>query len=105
MSSLEDILYNSMRCYLTHEAKLPADAFFNEQAVYGKTPQGFSIPVAMVYAVILAVVGAKTNTGETSNAGIGLIIRGQKIPIAECWGCKERILSLLGMSVGPGNGT
>lgn len=102
-NSLEDILYECMRCYLTHETKLPKDAFFNEQPVYGKTPQGFSIPVAMVYAVILAVVGARTNVGETFDAPLGLTIKGQKIPIAECWGCKEKILSLLGMPLAPGS--
>jgi hypothetical protein len=104
-NSLEGILYHTVRCLLTHETALPGDTFFNEQAVYGQTPQGFSIPAAMVYAVILAVVGANTNTGETSNADIGLIVRDQKIPIAECWGRKEKILSLLGMPVGPKNGT
>ena len=104
IKSLEEILYG-LRCELTHRTALPKDAFFNEQAVYNmKTSLGFSIPAHLVYAVILAVVGAKTNIGETSNADMGLIIRDQKIPIAECWGCKEKILSLLGMPSGPGNG-
>jgi hypothetical protein len=103
--SLESILYTSMRCYLTHQAELPADAYFNEQSVYGKTPQGFSIPVLMIYAVILAVVGARSNAGERSNADIGLLVMGQEIPIAECWGRKERILSRLGMPAGLENGT
>ena len=104
-NSLEGILYNTVRCMLTHETALPGDTFFNEQAVYGKTSQGFSIPVAMICAVILAVVGAKTNTGERSNPDTGLIIRDQKVPIAECWGRKDKILSLLGMTSEPESGT
>jgi hypothetical protein len=95
-SSLEDILY-IVRCQLTHEAVLPTDTFFNEQAVFGRIHTGFSIPINFIYAVLLAVVGAKANTNVNSRPGDVLIFRGKLIPITECWGCKDKITSLLGI--------
>jgi hypothetical protein len=100
MDSFEGILYKCMRCYLTHETLLPLNAYFNEHCVYGQTSQGFSIPVLMVFAVILAVVGAKTNAHETSQADLRLIVMNQNFPIADYWGRKERLRSLLGIPVG-----
>lgn len=105
---LEDILYEVARCSLTHEAKLPSDTYFNEQAVFGTTPQGFSLPVNMVYAVILAVVGAKTNAGETPADATPhtFIIGSATIPVTKCWGNKAKIFDCLGMKLlGPDHPT
>lgn len=97
--SLEAMLYTVVRCYLTHEAKLPPETYFNEQAVFGKTSQRLSIPVLMAYAVVLAVVGAKTNADETSTGGtLDMMVMGRTIPVGECWGDKDKILTLLGIS-------
>ncbi len=55
----------------------------------------------MVHAIILAVVGAKTNAGAagatTVNELTQMMVLGRTIPIAECWGNKNKMRKLLGL--------
>ncbi len=94
-TNFEQILYKFVRSFLTHEAQLPANSFFNEQGIFGKTSTGYSIPFAMVYGVILAVVGAETNGGERIETDLAVLVGKQQIRLADYWGQKTKMISLL----------
>lgn len=94
---IESILYSAVRCNLTHEAEFPAGTFFNEDAVMGKVPSGYSIPVLLIYAVLLAVIGAKTNARETIGAELWIMVNSTKVFPDQCWGDGAKVRGLLGL--------
>lgn len=97
LSPLEGILYHAVRCNLTHEAQFPAGTFFNEEPLLGKVGNGYSVPVLFIYAVLLAVIGARTNAGVEIGAGTWIKVGGKQVFPDQCWGDGAKVRRILGL--------
>lgn len=97
LSSIEGILYHAVRCNLTHEAEFPAGTFFNEKTVLGKVGNGYSVPVLFIYAVLLAVIGSKTNAGAEIGADTWIMVGSKKVFPDQCWGNGAKVRGILGL--------
>jgi hypothetical protein len=85
-SSFEDIIYESIRCHLVHEASLPANVRFTKEAFYGERDGVFFVPVLMIYAIILSVIAAPTNSNKSLGTDIVMTIFGRQFRLKELWG-------------------
>jgi len=94
-SSIENIIYKSIRCNLLHEASLPGNAMFTIEAFYGIREGTFYVPVSLIYAVLLVVVGAKSNASRLMDVEIQLSL--ELLRIKELWGKPELIRTKLGI--------
>ena len=94
-STIETIIYKSIRCNLLHEASLPGTATFTPEAFYGIRDGTFYIPAFFIHAVLLAVVGAKSNDSRLMDVQIELNLA--PLRINELWGKPELIRSKLGI--------
>ena len=93
---LEDIVYSVVRCCLTHESKLPSGLSFNEKHQISSGDAQISLPIELVYGLMLAVIAAPSNASHTSGAGLSLnFSSGESVPLPELWGQSGRIRKLL----------
>jgi hypothetical protein len=95
---LEDIIYKSIRGFLIHEAKLPTNVRFTEEALYGVRSDVFHIPVLFIYALILAVIGASTNASLSFGSSLIMTVHGTNLVLDELWGNADKIRKLLGLA-------
>jgi len=68
---------------------------FTLEAVYGIREGTFYVPVSFIYAVLLAVVGAKSNASRLMDVEIQLNL--EPLRINELWGKPELIRTKLGI--------
>ena len=95
VAPIEKIIYKSIRCNLMHEASLPGGARFTPERFYGIRDGTFYIPVSFIYALLLAVVGAKSNASRRIDVQIEL--NPARLKINELWGKSELVRSKLGV--------
>lgn len=98
LSELEDIIYKKLRCNLVHEASLPQNVEFTEQAFYGEKDGRFYIPVLMIYALLLAIIGTSCNTGCRLSGDWRIQILGQEMTVNTLWGKADCIREQLGLT-------
>ena len=98
ITELEKIIYETLRCTLLHEASLPGNVAFTEEAFYGEKNGQYYIPAAMVYALLLAVIGASCNTGCKTIGDWRIQIGGKAFPLNDLWGEADRIREHLGIA-------
>ncbi|MGB9689693.1 hypothetical protein [Thermogutta sp.] len=98
LEALEKIIYKTLRCTLLHEASLPEKVVFTEDAFYGERDGHFYIPVPMIYALLLAVIGASSNSGCQIPGDLRIRIRGKDLAVNELWGKADDIRKHLGIS-------
>lgn len=96
--SVEDIIYKSIRCHLIHEASLPANVSFTKDAFYGERNGAFHIPVLMIYAVILSVVAAPTNSSRSLGSDIVMTLKGKQLYLERLWGKADILRQQLGIA-------
>lgn len=94
-SSLESIIYKSIRCNLLHEASLPGTAMFTPFAFYGIRENVFYIPAHFIHALLLVVVGAKSNA--VRSMGIDIELNLTPLRVNELWGKSELVRIKLGI--------
>jgi hypothetical protein len=96
--SVEDILYKSIRCHLVHEAALPKNVTFTKDAFYGERSGIFQIPVLMIYAVILSVIGSPTNSTRSLGMDMVMMVNGKQLILDQLWGKADVIRQILGIT-------
>jgi hypothetical protein len=102
VAELERIIYQTLRCTLLHEASLPGNVMFAEEAFYGERDGHFYIPALMIYALLLAIIGASSNSGCQIPGDWRIRILGKDLAVNELWGKSDDIRKHLG--IGPSQG-
>lgn len=97
-SPLEDIIYESARCHLVHEASLPPSVRFTTEAFYGERNGIFYLPALMIYAIILSVIAAPTNSHRSLGIDIVMTIFGRQLHLEHFWGKPETLRHQLGIA-------
>ena len=92
---IEDILYKSIRCNLIHEASLPAGVEFTEKLLYGKQSDIFYIPVTLILALLLVVIGSPSNVIWNLGGNIVIRVNNVNLYINNLWGNAAEIRRLL----------
>ena len=94
--TLEEILYHLVRCSLLHEGELPNEVQITTRNSIGITKDGkVLLPINMIWAMILAVIGSHVNRSERLPPGYTASIGNQTIDLNDFWGNKEQIYSLV----------
>ncbi|GAB6184631.1 hypothetical protein [Thermopirellula anaerolimosa] len=102
LEALEGIIYETLRCTLLHEASLPGNVMFAEEAFYGERDGHFYIPVLMIYALLIAIIGMSSNSGCQIPGDWRIRILGKGLAVNELWGKADDIRKHLG--IGPSQG-
>ena len=90
--SLEEVLYKLVRCSLLHEGKLAEEVEFTTKNIFGISREGVIIlPINMIWAIILAIVGSEVNAKERLLAYSTISIGKTTIRLNELWGKKKKI--------------
>ncbi|HML73090.1 MAG TPA: hypothetical protein PKB02_01210 [Anaerohalosphaeraceae bacterium] len=79
--NVTDIIYESLRCYLTHETSLPPNVEFTDRSFYGRVNNAFQIPTRLIAALFLAVVASPVNADISIAESCQLILDGKVVPI------------------------
>lgn len=95
---VEDIIYKSIRCHLIHEASLPANLSFTKDAFYGERNRTFHIPILMIYAIILSVIAAPTNSSRSFGSDIVMDLNGKQLHLEHLWGKTDIVRRHLGIA-------
>ena len=94
--TLEEVLYHLVRCSLLHEGELPNEVQITPKNEIGMTIDGkVLLPVNMIWAMILAVIGSHVNVTEKLPPGYTASIEDVKIDLNEFWGNSDRIYNLV----------
>ncbi len=98
LTELERIIYETLRCTLLHEASLPDKVRFSEDVFYGERDGHFFIPVAMIYALLLAIIGAPCNSGYHIPEDWVIFVGKEQLSVNALWGKADVIRKCLGIS-------
>lgn len=94
--SLEQVLYRLVRCSLLHEGELTEEVLFTTNNKIGMTNEGIIIlPINMIWAIILAIVGSGVNTQERLPDYCTISIGKTTMRLNDLWGKKRDIYSLV----------
>lgn len=97
--TLEDIIYKTFRCNLLHEADLPPNVELTEELVYGTQNGVFKLPVTLIYALLIVVIGSPSNHHRKLKGSLVMTIRDVPLNINSLWGNGAEIRRLL--QIGP----
>jgi hypothetical protein len=92
---IEEIFYHAVRCGLYHEAGLPSNLQFTNEYQIRCNYGALVLPASLVYGLIVAVVVAPVNAGESTGQPNMLIMGQVPIPISKLWGRRAELLWLL----------
>ena len=95
--NITEIIYDSIRCYLTHEASLPSNVEFTDRAFYGYENNIFKIPTRLIAALFLAVIASPINTGISISESWQLILDEKAVPINSLAGDASKVRQYLGL--------
>jgi hypothetical protein len=94
--NFEKVLYDLVRCSLLHEGSLPKEVEIIKETKFGVTNDGkVIISEKLIWALILAVIGATTNKDEMLPNYYTASIEETTLKINELWGEKETIYNLV----------
>jgi len=94
--TLEEVLYHLVRCSLVHEGDLPNEVEITPKPQIGMTVDGkVLIPIKMLWALILAVIGSPDNKSQRLPPGYKASIDDVTVDLNEFWGQRERIYNLV----------
>lgn len=92
---IQDIFYHAVRCGLYHQAGLPSNLKFIKEKQVRCNQGALCLPSSLVYGLIVAVVVAPVNNGETLEKPSMLNFGEFPIPISKLWGRRSELLWLL----------
>jgi hypothetical protein len=94
--TLEQVLYDVVRCSLLHEGVLPNGVKVTNDTVFGMTADGkVLISANLIWAMILAVIGSEVNVNESLPELYTASIGEKTIKLNDFWGKKENIYNLV----------
>jgi hypothetical protein len=96
--TLSEILYYA-RCKLLHEAELPISVGFTDftdgTMIDLRDPQRIVISNSLLYSLVLAVIAANSNAGNSFKENYSATILGKTIWLNKMWGKKQLLLDTL----------
>jgi len=96
VETLEQVLYRLVRCALLHEGSLSDEVTVSfENKIGMERGRKVILPVSLVWALILAVIGLKVNAQEALPDGYVASIGVTSIPLNRFWGKKDEIYQLV----------
>lgn len=95
---IEDVIYKAIRCYLLHEASLPAGVSFVSEAFYGERGGAFHLPSTLILSVLLAVVAAPSNASRFLVNDITIALESSALSVNATWGKTPELRRFLGLA-------
>jgi len=93
--TLEEILYNLIRCALVHEGSLPNQVQITNENVMGVTSDGkVLISINLIRALIMAVACSDVNRDQRVPEGYSIGIENTRIDLNNLWGRKDLVYRL-----------
>jgi hypothetical protein len=81
-----EVVYDILRCSLIHEADLPFNVQFTQEAFYGKRSGDFLIPTNFFYALLFAAIASPCMAQKSIVNDIQLTWRGAPCPVNQLMG-------------------
>ena len=95
------MLYDVVRCTAVHEAGLPDNLHFTQQALIQTGPNGeLVLPIDVVYGLLVAVVASSKNADQKVEGNPVFTFGGKSIRINELWGKRCKIAAFIGIQTG-----
>lgn len=94
--TIEQFIYKILRCGLLHEGDIPEMFEFAETG--GPIEIGdrkWRLPKTFVFGAMLAVIGARSNSGQNSPEDLAVTIMGQRFTVNQLWGRADIIRTTL----------
>jgi hypothetical protein len=98
-TNITEIIYDSIRCSLIHEANLPFAVAFTDRSFFGMENSVFLIPTRFIVALVLAVVASPHSLGEKIDESWGIVLDPRPIPINQLMGDASAVRSYLDLAV------
>jgi hypothetical protein len=93
---VQDIFYVAVRCNLYHETELPTNIkFIDSKRIACDNSGGIILSDSLIYGLIMAVVAAPVNSGESSPNPNLFNIGDIALPISKLWGRRQELVWLL----------
>jgi hypothetical protein len=94
--TIQDIFYHAVRCDLYHKTELPTNIKFLDKKQIGcDGKDGIVLPATFLYGLIMAVVAAPVNKGESSPKPSLFHLGDCPLPISRLWGRRAELEWLL----------
>lgn len=98
---IQDVIYESVRCCLIHEAELATHVSFTDDAFLGVRTTQLEISSRMIVALLLAVAATKVNAGIQIDDSWAIILDGRQIPFNQLFGDRMAVTNWLGITTTP----
>jgi hypothetical protein len=85
--TIEELIYEVLRCGLLHEAEVPEMIKFVEpNQPIAISDKMWCIPKTFIFGTLLAIIGAKSNANQLLSDNIEVTIMDQKFKVNDLWG-------------------
>src|SRR4029453_14576291 len=92
-----EMLYDLVRCTAVPDAGLRKDLRFTRLPVIQTVLDGeLVLPIAVVYGLLLAIVGSPQNAGQQADGDPLFSFAGRSVRVNELWGEREKIATFVG---------
>ena len=95
---IQEIIYESVRCALIHEASLATNVSFVDRAFLGLNGTTFEMSTRMVVALLLAVAASPKSAGIHVDESWGIILDNRQIPFNSLMGDRKAVTDWLGLT-------
>ena len=95
--NVSHVVYDVLRFFLIHEADLPYNVKFTDEAFYGLRNGFFFVPTNFFYALLFAVVASPTMSGRSISNNLQINWRGQNFPLKQMMGNTTSVRAFLGL--------
>lgn len=94
--SVEQFIYQVLRCGLLHEAEVPEMIRFVEpNQPITISDRGWCLPKTFIFGTLLAVIGADSNANQSLPNDIEVVIMGQNFKVNNLWGRADMVRHLM----------
>ena len=98
---IQDVIYESIRCCLIHEAELATHVCFTDDAFLGVRHTQLEISSRMIISMLLAVAASSVNAGIQVDESCAIILDSRKIPFNQLFGNRNAVTNWLGIPTTP----
>ncbi len=93
--TIEEIIYEVLRCGLLHEGSIPNEIEFIDEILLGRNNGRWRFPKTYVQGGLLAVIGAESNKNENISTHYTIVINGKVYKVNDLWGRRDRIREIM----------
>lgn len=96
-AAIQDIIYESIRCCLIHDAGLAAHISFTDEAFLGVQNTKLVISTRMIVALLLAVAASPGSKGMVIDESWVIILDSRQIPFNAILGDRGKVMAWIGI--------